>query len=122
MSLTTLAILHKWGALLLFLRILPPAVAQQSAAGQDTLIAIVGRDYVMMGADSSSSGGGGIALTSSEIDKLAVIHDGGCRAMGFGDHSYVEESSEMLYDAHRRKSFEQQAIVVGVAGDAADGK
>jgi hypothetical protein len=76
----------------------------------------------MMGADSSSSGGGGIALTSSDIDKLAVIHDGGCPARGFGGHSEVEESSEMMYHAHRRKSFEQQAIVAGVAGDAADGK
>ena len=84
------------------------ATAQQSAAGQDTLIAIVGRDYVMMGADSSSSGGGGIALTSSNIDKLAVIHDGGYSGEGFGNDAI---------DALR-----QQAIVAGLAGDAADGK
>lgn len=50
--------------------------AQQSVAGQDTLIGIVGRGFVMMGADSSSSGGGGIALTSMNVDKIAVIHDG----------------------------------------------
>ena len=79
--------------------------AQQSAAGQDTLIALVGRDYVMMGADSSSSGGGGIALTSSNIDKLAVIHDG------------MSTGSISRFDAALR----QQSIVVGFAGDAADG-
>ena len=50
--------------------------SQQSVAGQDTLIGIVGRGFVMMGADSSSSGGGGIALTSMNVDKIAVIHDG----------------------------------------------
>lgn len=79
--------------------------AQQSAACQDTLIALVGRDYVMMGADSSSSGGGGIALTSSNIDKLAVIHDG------------MSNGSISRFDAALR----QQSIVVGFAGDAADG-
>ena len=80
--------------------------AQQSAAGQDTLIALIGRDYVMMGADSSSSGGGGIALTSSNIDKLAVIHDG-----------MSTTSSVSRLDA----ALGQQSIVVGFAGDAADG-
>jgi hypothetical protein len=105
----------QWILLLLHLLIHQSVHAQQSAAGQDTLIAVVGRDYVMMGADSSSSGGGGIALTSSNIDKLAVIHD------GFGDDSVVEEATE-LYDVRRRDSLKQQAIVVGFAGDAADGK
>ena len=85
------------------------AEAQQSAAGQDTLIAVVGRDYVMMGADSSSSlGGGGISLTSSDIDKLAVVHDG---------YRHREVPCDNSINA-----FMQQAIVVGFAGDAADGK
>lgn len=83
--------------------------AQQSAAGQDTLIGIVGRDFVMMGADSSSSGGGGIALTSSNIDKIAVIHDGKSVLNG---HAVVLDRS--------RESLEQQAIAIGFAGDAAD--
>ena len=83
--------------------------AQQSAAGQDTLIGIVGRDFIMMGADSSSSGGG-LALTSSDIDKIAVLHDGkGVSSTGVGHDS-------------RRQSLEQQAIAIGFAGDAADGK
>ncbi|KAL7536370.1 hypothetical protein ACHAXR_007123 [Thalassiosira sp. AJA248-18] len=85
------------------------AWAQQSAAGQDTLIGIVGSDFVMMGADSSSSGGGGIALTSSNIDKIAVIHDG--KGLLNGDRMCHDPSAECL---------EQQAIAVGFAGDAAD--
>ena len=85
-------------------------LAQQSAAGQDTLIGIVGRDFVMMGADSSSSGGG-IALKSSDIDKIAVIHDGKSVFKGNDGNEDV-----------RGQSWEQQAIAVGVAGDAADGK
>ena len=63
----------------------------------------------MLGADSSSSGGGGIALTSSNIDKIAVIHD------GKGELNYRD-------GYHQRYSLEQQAIAVGFAGDAADGK
>lgn len=62
---------------------------------------------MMMGADSSSSGGGGIALTSSDIDKLAVVHDGGCGV----------RTEDDAIDALR-----QQAILVGCAGDAADGE
>lgn len=93
--------------------------AQQSAAGQDTIIGIVGRDFIMMGADTSSSGGGGIALTSSNIDKLAVIHDGGggniLNSLYGSDDDNMNNISKM-----QRRSVEQQAIVVGFAGDAAD--
>jgi hypothetical protein len=88
-------------------------LAQQSAAGQDTLIAVIGRDYVMMGADSSSSGGGGIALlssTSSDIDKLAVVHD------GLSCSSVRRKEDDAIF------ALGQQAILVGCAGDAADGK
>ena len=46
--------------LLIFFSDIVYIYAQQSAAGQDTLIGIVGRDFIMMGADSSSSGGGGV--------------------------------------------------------------
>ena len=38
-----------------------PATAQSSAAGQETLIGVVGRDFVVLGADSSSSSS--LALT-----------------------------------------------------------
>lgn len=73
----------------------------------------------MMGADTSSSGGGGISLTSSDIDKLAVIHDGGgdiaLNNILHGDNDSY--GNEYLLN---RRSLEQQAIVVGFAGDAAD--
>ena len=88
--------------------------AQQSAAGQDTLIGIVGRDFIIMGADSSSSGGGGIALTSSNIDKLTVIHD------GKGSIVYDDDNTSNGYNS--RESMKQQAVAVGFAGDTADGK
>jgi len=89
--------------------------AQQSAAGQDTLIGIVGRDFIMMGADSSSSGGGGIALTSCSVDKLAVIHDG----MGLSDvrSSHDDDNTSII---NKRESMKQQAVAIGFAGDVAD--
>ena len=99
--------IHLLLILLIILDNLCISCAQQSAAGQDTLIGIVGRDFVMIGADTSSSGGGGIALTSSNIDKISVIHDG---------------KSILESDDWSRDSLEQQAIAVGFAGDAADGK
>lgn len=77
----------------------------------------------MMGADTSSSGGGGISLTSSNIDKLSVIHDGGGGGNALNilhntdNDSISSRSGDYL--SHRR-SVEQQAIVVGFAGDAAD--
>jgi len=94
--------------------------AQQSAAGQDTLIGIVGRDFIMMGADSSSSGGGGgIALTSCSVDKLAVIHDG----MGLSDvrsSVSIEGSDGNISSINKRESMKQQAVAIGFAGDVAD--
>ncbi|KAL3756771.1 hypothetical protein ACHAWU_003521 [Discostella pseudostelligera] len=86
------------------------AWAQQSSAGQDTLIGIVGRDFVMMGADSSTSSGGGIALTSSNIDKIAVIHDGNA-CLTAKDRGWFDFS---------RESMEQQAVAAGFAGDVGD--
>jgi len=72
----------------------------------------------MMGADTSSSGGGGISLTSSNIDKLAVIHDGGGDdALNNILHTDNDISSDCLSN---KRSVEQQAIVIGFAGDAAD--
>lgn len=72
----------------------------------------------MMGADTSSSGGGGIALTSSNIDKLAVIHDGGGRDIL--NNLYGSDDDDDIISKMQRRSVEQQAIVVGFAGDAAD--
>jgi hypothetical protein len=115
-------------ALLLLARGAPTSRAQQSAAGQDTLIGIVGRDFVMIGADTSSSGGGGISLTSSDVQNIALVHDGwrrGRRASGSGGgsgNSNEEEEDDGGDDYFDRASSEQQAIAVGFAGDAADGE
>ena len=117
----------------------PTSRAQQSAAGQDTLIGIVGRDFVMMGADTSSSGGGGISLTSSDVDKIALVHDGwrrwrGANGSGSGNSNEEEDDGgggggrtmgsrcRLDGDYFDRASSEQQAIAVGFAGDAADGE
>ena len=87
--------------------------AQQFSAGQDTLLGIVGRDFVLIGADSSTSSGGGISLTSLNIDKIAVIHDGNTLLSSDKDRRYVDVS---------RESMEQQAIAAGFAGDIGDGE
>lgn len=110
--------------LLCFVAIIPSIHAQQSAAGQDTLIAVVGPDYVMMGADSALSGGGGIALASSDVDKLVLIHDGGvCTDVRV--KRTVETLDDLgcsVFDNCSSSSLEQQATLVGFAGDAADGE
>ena len=86
---------------------------QQSAAGQDTLIGVVGRDFVLIGADTAASSGG-ISITSTAVDKIAVVHDGGM-FLSPGDASDNVESL-------RREGLSQQAIAVGFAGDIADGE
>jgi len=43
----------------------------QSAAGQETLVGIVGRNFVVLGADSSVSTS--IAFTASDLDKIAIL-------------------------------------------------
>jgi 20S proteasome alpha/beta subunit len=48
-------------------------VNASTAAGQDTLVGIVGKDFVLLGADSSCSLRGTIALTASNVDKIYVI-------------------------------------------------
>ena len=44
-----------------------------TAAGQETLIGIKGKDFIMIGADSSMSGNGGISITSNSVDKIHEI-------------------------------------------------
>jgi 20S proteasome alpha/beta subunit len=46
-------------------------VDASSAAGTETLVGIVGRDFVLLGADSSASQS--IALTASNLDKIAHL-------------------------------------------------
>ena len=79
----------------------------------DTLIGVVGRDFVLIGADTAASSGG-ISITSTAVDKIAVVHDGGM-FLSPGDASDNVESL-------RREGLSQQAIAVGFAGDIADGE
>jgi 20S proteasome alpha/beta subunit len=75
----------------------PTLVDSSSAAGQETLVGVVGKDFIVLGADSSTSQS--IALTARNLDKIAVIVD-----------PLLEQS-----DVSR-----QQTIVAAAAGDAAD--
>jgi 20S proteasome alpha/beta subunit len=71
------------------------------AAGTETLVGIVGKDFVLLGADSSVSQS--ISLTASNLDKIATL------------------SEPFFYDDERSASkTEQQTIVAAAAGDAAD--
>ena len=79
----------------------PPAANASSAAGQETLIGIVGRDFIMLGADSSSSSS--IAVTASNLDKILVLSD-----------PFPTSNKQ------KRDSKEQQTIVAAAAGNAAD--
>ena len=89
-----------------------PAVVSSSAAGQETLIGVVGRDFVILGADSSSSSS--VALTSSNLDKIIVLSD----PFPVGRRREVETASA----EHQRvaQSWEQQPIAAAAAGDSAD--
>jgi 20S proteasome alpha/beta subunit len=76
-------------------------VTGSSAAGTETLVGIVGKDFVLLGADSSVSQS--ISLTASNLDKIAAL------------------SEPFFYDDARSASkTEQQTIVAAAAGDAAD--
>lgn len=48
-----------------------PSTLSQSAAGQETLVGVVGKDFVILGADSSISTS--IAFTASNLDKIAIL-------------------------------------------------
>ena len=69
-----------------------------TAAGQETLIGVEGKDFIMIGADSSTSGNGGISFTSNSMDKIHEI--------------IIPEK-----DNNKKR---QQAIIMAAAGDIAD--
>jgi 20S proteasome subunit beta 4 len=84
--------------LLLLFSLFISSTFASSAAGQETLIGIVGRDFVMLGADSSVSQN--IALQSSTVDKIMVLVD--------------------PFPSSCEKRDKQQTILAAAAGDAAD--
>jgi 20S proteasome alpha/beta subunit len=71
-----------------------------SAAGQETLVGVVGPDFIVLGADSSLSQS--IALTASNLDKISVLVD------------------PISININRNNPCSQQTIVAAAAGDAAD--
>jgi 20S proteasome alpha/beta subunit len=79
-----------------------------SAAGTETLIGIQGPDYVVLGADSSVSQS--IALTASNLDKIAVLVD------PFPSSDDTDLQARDNVESITR----QHCIVAAAAGDAAD--
>ena len=71
------------------------------AAGTETLVAVVGEDFVLVGADSSVSQS--ISLTANNMDKIAILSE-----------PFVWE------DPRERSPNAQQTILAAAAGDAAD--
>jgi len=98
------------------LRRIVPSAAASSVAGTETLLGIVGRDFVLLAADSSVSQS--IALTASNLDKIAHLvdpfpdydDDNDHRPNGYDDENENENENER----------QQQAILAAAAGDAAD--
>ena len=80
-----------------------PVIHRSSAAGEDTLIGIKGRDCIIMYADSSI--GSSISLTSTNVDKIRVL---------------IDPFPTLPYPSNIQKFNRQQAIVAAVAGDSAD--
>lgn len=74
-----------------------------SAAGTETLVGIVGKDFVLLAADSSVSQS--IALTASNLDKIAILADP--FPSGRPDRALTNR-------------YAQHVIAAAAAGDAAD--
>jgi 20S proteasome alpha/beta subunit len=96
--------------LLVFFALWWEPATSSSAAGTETLVGIQGRDFVILGADSSVSQS--IALTASNLDKIAVLVD------PFPNSD--NDNSNSKKNAKRNLLTRQQCIVAAVAGDAAD--
>lgn len=115
-----------------------PIVDASSAAGTETLVGIVGRDFVLLGADSSVSQS--IALTASNLDKIAHLVDpfpgfskettttssdsdrngNGVDADGGVEEISLEERLKIQLQKQWEGRQRQQTILAAAAGDAAD--
>ncbi|VEU42475.1 unnamed protein product [Pseudo-nitzschia multistriata] len=94
-----------------------------SAAGTETLVGIVGKDFVLLGADSSVSQS--IALTASNLDKIAPLADPFPDAYGDdGGSSSSAGNPGHSPDHHWKRRTQrrngQLPIIAAAAGDAAD--
>ena len=113
-------------------------VEASSAAGSETLIGIVGKDFILLGADSSVSQS--IALTVSNVDKITPLidpfpnNDNGYddlrrqkTKVGITTSESVPETVSFVTKSKIRQQRgrgggrrRQQTIVAAAAGDAAD--
>mmetsp|Transcript_18810 Transcript_18810/g.21810 ORF Transcript_18810/g.21810 Transcript_18810/m.21810 type:complete len:402 (+) Transcript_18810:92-1297(+) len=91
-------------------------VEASSAAGTETLVGIVGKDFILLGADSSVSQS--IALTASNIDKITPLVD------PFPDRrqktKFGVKTRKSINKIQQKRRRRQQTIVAAAAGDAAD--
>lgn len=94
--------------LLLFFYIILHQKVSSSVAGQETLIAIKGQDFIILGADSSSSSS--ISLTSNNVDKIKIIID----PFPYNNNERNDNSDNKRYTSG------QQVIAVASAGNLAD--
>lgn len=96
--------------LLVALSIIQCQVLASTAAGQETLIGIKGKDFVLLGADSSASSS--ITVTSSSMDKITLISN------PFPFHETWHQTDIQRYHHHQQQ--QQPIIAVASAGDKAD--
>jgi len=106
--------------------------ASSTAAGQETLIGIVGKDFILLGADSSSTASRGIALTASNVDKILVISNPFPNRHRISAHAVADEDEDedegsmTRTEEHSnpasvlRDHQQQQCIAAAAAGDSAD--
>ncbi len=94
--------------LLLFSCIILNRKVSSSVAGQETLIAIKGQDFIILGADSSSSSS--ISLTSNNVDKIKIIID----PFPYNNNEHNNNSDNKRYVSG------QQVVAVASAGNFAD--
>ena len=86
-----------------------PLVSASQAAGTETLIGIVGPDYIIMGADSTTSSN--IAVLGRNLDKIPILIDP-------FPHKGHEIRSTMKEEELQQQ---QQVVACAHAGEAADG-
>jgi len=80
-----------------------------SSAGMETLVAVVGQDFVMIGADTTSVQS--IVLTSSDMDKIRVVSDPfPCAENSIGKKDTTKE----------RGATKSPIVALAAAGDLAD--
>ena len=90
--------------------------AASSIAGTETLIGLIGRDFILLGADSSISQS--IALTASNLDKIGVIINPNANKK---KKKRPQDANECDNDNDKKnRQFRQQTIVAAAAGDVAD--